>query len=138
MSSALTVSKCENFDPLKRAKNSVLDQKIPVFFTLQTKFTKSFDFPYRYYRHLQLPDKSKIVRSIKFSFMLLHLDFRVVGNRAVCLGVHDFIIPATEEKEIANMGDIYQNEQLLARKLEAQEYLKSISFTNLFFCGGFS
>ena len=66
--------------------------------------------------------------------MLLHLDFRVVGNRAVCLGVHDFIIPATEEKEIANMGDIYQNEQLLARKLEAQEYLKSISFTNLFFC----
>ena len=46
--------------------------------------------------------------------MLLHLDFRVVGNRAVCLGVHDFIIPATEEKEIANMGDIYQNEQLLA------------------------
>ena len=91
-----------------------LDQKIPVFFTPQTKFTKSFDFHYRYYRHLQLPNKSKIVCSIKFSFMLLHLDFRVVGNRAVCLGVHDFIIPATEEKEIANMGDIYQNEQLLA------------------------
>ena len=113
--SALNVSKCENFDPLKRAKNSVLDQKIPVFsFTPQTKFTKSFDFPFRYYRHLQLPDKSKIVLSIKFSFMLLHLDFRVVENRAVCLGVHDFIIPATEEKEIANMGDIYQNEQLLA------------------------
>ena len=85
-----------------------------LFFHTPNKVHEKLRLPYRYYRHLQLPDKSKIVCSIKFSFMLLHLDFRVVGNRAVCLGVHDFIIPATEEKEIANMGDIYQNEQLLA------------------------
>ena len=84
-----------------------------LFFYTRTKVHKELRLPLEVISP-QLPDKSKIVRSIKFSFMLLHLDFRVVGNRAVCLGVHDFIIPATEEKEIANMGDIYQNEQLLA------------------------
>ena len=37
---ALTVSKYEYFDPLKRDKNSVLDQKTPVLWTHLKKFTK--------------------------------------------------------------------------------------------------